>query len=79
MPEQNWGFVSLDLITELSETLPKHGMGMMPITVYVDKMSKMAHIAACMTKSDAVGQARLLIHRLHGMCRRANKRLRPWL
>ena len=69
IPENNWECVSMDLIT----SLPKTRRGNDAITVYVDKLSKMCHLAACETASSAEETAQLFmheVHRLHGMPRK---------
>ena len=66
IPENNWECVSMDLITGLPET--KRGND--AITVYVDKLSKMCHLAACVKASSAEETAELFMHEvqsLHGM------------
>jgi hypothetical protein len=59
----------MDLITKL----PVTAAGNTAITVYVDKLSKMVHIAACKTEINAIDSAKLFmheVHRLHGMPRK---------
>ena len=69
IPENNWECISMDLITKL----PVTAAGNTAITVYVDKLSKMVHIAACKTEINAIDSAKLFmheVHRLYGMPRK---------
>ena len=66
VPTRKWGSVSMDLITALPET----ASGNTAIVVFVDRLSKMTHLAACKTTIDAQAFAKLLRHefiRLHGI------------
>ena len=65
VPEKFWQSVSMELITQLPQT-PR---GSTAIVVFVDRLSKMAHFAACKGTMDSEGLARLLVDnvfRLHG-------------
>jgi hypothetical protein len=65
IPERRWDVVSMDLITSLPVT--KNGND--AIVVFVDKLSKMTHIAACKTSVSAEQLAGVFIKevfRLHG-------------
>lgn len=61
-----WGSVSVDLITALPET----ASGNTAIVVFVDRLTKMTHLAACKTSIGTQAFAKLLRHevlRLHGL------------
>ena len=66
VPARKWGSVSMDLITALPET----ASGNSAIVVFVDRLSKMTHLAACPTSIDTRAFAKLFRHevvRLHGL------------
>ena len=69
IPERMWECVSMDLITQL----PVTQKGNDAIVVFVDKLSKMVHIAPCKTTCGAEEFANIFmheVHRLHGMPRK---------
>ena len=66
IPSRRWGSVSMDLITALPETKS----GNTAIVAFVERLSKMTHLAACSTNIDAEDFAKLFRHevfRLHGL------------
>ena len=66
VPEKFWDCVTMDLITQLPQTLT----GYDAIAVFVDKLSKMVHIEPCKTEIDAPEFASLFIKtvfRHHGL------------
>jgi len=66
VPTRKWGIVSMDLITALPET----ASGNTAIVVFVDRLTKMAHLAACKTTSGTQAFAKMLRHEvisLHGI------------
>ena len=66
IPEGIWECVSMDLITQL----PATRSGYDAIAVFVDKLSKMVHLAPCQTACSAQDFAKLFRHhvqRLHGL------------
>ena len=66
VPTRKWGRVSMDLITALPET----ASGNTAIVVFVDRLSKMTHLAACKTSIDTQAFAKLFRHeviRHHGL------------
>jgi hypothetical protein len=66
IPYRRWESVSLDLITDLPETKDGHTA----IVVFVDRLSKMVHLAPCTKNVDAEGLGELIEHhifRLHGV------------
>jgi hypothetical protein len=65
VPERRWSSVSLDLIT----ALPRTRRGNDAILVFVDRLSKMVHLAPCKKSVTAAGCADLFFRhvvRLHG-------------
>ncbi|EGD83709.1 hypothetical protein PTSG_13210 [Salpingoeca rosetta] len=65
-PDGPWSSVSMDFITGL----PKSTDGFDAAFVFVDRFSKMTHIAPCHTTTDATDAARILLStvvRLHGV------------
>jgi hypothetical protein len=66
IPEKQWQTMTLDLIVSLPPTLE----GNTSLVVFVDKLTKMIHIAPCVGQSDALALARLSLEnvlRYHGM------------
>ena len=66
IPEKQWQTVTMDLIVALPPTLD----GNTSLVVFVDKLTKMIHIAPCVGQSDAPVLARLFLEnvfRYHGM------------
>ena len=66
VPEKKWDHISMDLITQL----PLTGEGNDAIIVFVDRLSKMVHMAPTKTTIDAPGCAKLLMRtvvKYHGM------------
>jgi len=66
IPTRRWGSVSMDLITSLPETRS----GNTAIVAFVDRLTKMTHLAACSTNIGAEAFAKLFRHqvfRLHGL------------
>ena len=66
VPMRAWQQVSMDLITQL----PRSEKGNDAIVVFVDKLSKMVHFAACRTAVSAPQLAAIFFHevvRLHGV------------
>jgi hypothetical protein len=66
IPDRRWDHVTMDLIT----CLPKTQAGHDAILVFVDKLTKMTHLAATTTNVTAEGVAQLFIDRvvcLHGV------------
>ena len=66
IPKRKWGSVSMDLITALPET----ASGNSAIVVFVDRLTKMIHLAACNTSIKTHAFAKLFRHevlRLHGL------------
>ena len=66
VPTRSWEQVSMDLITQL----PRSSKGNDAIVVFVDKLSKMVHFAACRTAVSAPQLAAIFFHevvRLHGV------------
>jgi hypothetical protein len=66
IPERRWECVTMDLITSLPET----PTGLDAVAVFVDKLSKMVHFAACKTAISAEEFAELYIQhvvRHHGI------------
>ena len=66
VPTRKWGSVSMDLITALPET----ASGNSAIVVFVDRLTKMTHLAACKPAIGTQALAKLLRHeviRLHGL------------
>lgn len=66
VPTRKWGSVSMDLIPALPET----ASGNSAIVVFVDRLSKMTHLAACKTSIDTRAFAKPFRHdviRLHGV------------
>ena len=66
IPTRKWGNVSMDLMTALPET----ASGNTDIVVFVDRLSKMTHLAACKRSIGTQAFAKLLRHgmiRLHGL------------
>jgi hypothetical protein len=61
IPDGTWDCVSMDLIT----ALPTSRLGNDAIAVFVDKLSKMVHIAPCTTKIGAEEFAKLFMHEVH--------------
>ena len=69
IPHEPWQEVTLDLITSLPRTQRNHDA----VIVFVDKLTKMIHIAPTQTQCSAVQVARLFLHhviRLHGVPQR---------
>ena len=58
VPKCKWGSVSKDLITALPET----SSGNTAIVVFVDRLSKMTHVAACKTSIGTQAFAKMLRH-----------------
>lgn len=68
IPLRHWSRISVDLITQLPETVN----GSTCIVVFVDRLNKMVHFAAALTKTGAFECAKLFRHnvvRLHGLPR----------
>jgi hypothetical protein len=68
VPGRRWESVSMDFITQL----PKTGDGNESIVVFVDRLTKMVHLAALAGSATAAEVARCFIHnvfRLHGLPR----------
>ena len=68
IPESPWDVVTMDLITQL----PKTATGFDAIVVFVDKLTKMVHLAATTTTVDSPGLARIFVdtvYKLHGLPR----------
>lgn len=66
IPTQRWQSVSLDLVTDL----PRTKRGFDTIVVFVDRLTKMIHIAPTVKKVDGPGVAKLFfdhVFRHHGM------------
>ena len=66
VPTRKWGSVSMDLTT----ALPEAASGNTAIVVFVDRLSKMTHLAACKTSIDTCAFAKLFrreVIRLHGL------------
>ena len=66
VPSEPWDSVSMDFIVQLPET----NDGFDAILVFVDRLTKMVHLAPTTTTVDAVGTARLFVDhvfRLHGV------------
>ena len=59
VPTRKWGSVSMDLITALPETASSNTA----IVVFVDRLSKMTHLAACKTSLDTQAFAKSLRQR----------------
>ena len=69
IPDECWTWVTMDF----AFGFPKDRHGHTGILVFVDRLSKMVHIAPCTESIDAAGAARLFIEnvfRLHGMPQR---------
>ncbi len=58
IPSRRWGSVSMDLITALPETQS----GNTAIVAFVDRLTKMTHLAACSTDIGAEDFAKLFRH-----------------
>ena len=68
VPDTRWQTVSLDFITRLPRTKKGHDA----ILVFVDKLTKMVHLAPCKTSCDAPQTAELLLKHVisqHGVPR----------
>jgi Chromo (CHRromatin Organisation MOdifier) domain len=66
VPDDRWSVVTMDFVTDLPIT-PR---GFDSVAVFVDKLTKMAHLAPTRKTVDALGVAQLLIERvisLHGV------------
>jgi Integrase core domain/Integrase zinc binding domain len=66
IPFRRWESISMDLITDLPET----ENGYTAIVVFVDRLSKMVHLAPCTKNVDAEGLGELMeqhVFRLHGV------------
>jgi transposase InsO family protein len=66
VPTRKWGSVSMDLITAMPET----SSGKTAIVVFVDRLTKMVHLAACKTSIGTQAFAKMCRHeviRLHGL------------
>ena len=66
IPDRRWQQITMDLITQL----PKTERGYDAVVVFVDKLSKMIHIAPTHTTVSAPDLARIMMHevvRLHGL------------
>ena len=66
IPSCNWDSISMDFIVEL----PKSRLGFDAITVFVDRLSKMAHFVPCHTASSAPQIAELFmssVFHAHGL------------
>jgi hypothetical protein len=57
IPEKQWQIVTMDLVVALPPTLD----GNTSLVVFVDKLTKMMHIAPCVGQSDAPALARLFL------------------
>jgi len=55
---KKWGCVSRDLIIAVSETASDNT----PIVVFVDRLTKMVHLAACKTTIETQAFAKMLRH-----------------
>jgi hypothetical protein len=68
IPEDTWHSVSFDLIT----SLPQTASGATAIVVFVDRLSKMVHLAPCKDETGAEGLADIFLNtvfKLHGLPR----------
>ena len=68
IPEDTWSSVSLDLIT----SLPKTASGATAIVVFVDRLSKMVHLAPCTDEVSAENLADIFLDKVfkhHGLPR----------
>jgi hypothetical protein len=66
IPSRRWESISLDLITDL----PRSKQGFDSIVVFVDRLSKMDHMAPCTKQVSAIGLVRLFenhVWKLHGL------------
>lgn len=66
VPDRPWQSVSMDFIVSLPATQKNHDA----ILVFVDRLSKMVHLAPCTTKCSAEDSAHLFmqyVYRAHGM------------
>ena len=65
IPSRKWAHVTTDLVTNLPES-----NGFTAIIVFVDKLSKMAHLTGCKKEVTAMEYAQIFIDnifRLHGL------------
>ena len=65
IPSRKWIHVTTDLITDLPES-----NGFTAIIVFVDKLTKMVHLAGCKKEVMAMEYAHIFVHnvfRLHGL------------
>ncbi len=68
IPNDTWQSISLDLIISLPQTTS----GATAIVVFVDRLSKMVHLAPCTDEVNAEGLAEIFLHnvfKLHGLPR----------
>ena len=65
IPSRKWAHVTMDLVTDLPES-----NGFMAIVVFVDKLTKMVHLAGCKKEVTAMEYAQIFIDsvfRLHSL------------
>ena len=65
IPSRKWAHVTTDLVTDLPES-----NGFTAIVVFVDKLTKMVHLAGCKKEVTAMEYAQIFIDnvfRLHGL------------
>ena len=56
IPSRKWAHVTMDLVTDLLES-----NGLMVIVVFVDKLTKMVHLARCKKEVTAMEYAQIFI------------------
>ena len=65
IPSRKWTYVTMDLVTDLPDS-----DGYTAIAVFVDKLTKMVHLACCAKEVTAMEYAKLFVDhvfRLHGL------------
>ena len=65
IPSRKWAYITKDLITDLAES-----NGFMAIVVFMDKLTKMVHLAPCTKEVTAMEYAKLFVDyvfQLHGL------------
>ena len=65
IPSRKWAHVTMDLVTNLPES-----NGFTAIVVFVDKLTKMVHLAGCKKEVTAMEYAQIFVDnvfRLHGL------------